>query len=112
MSISPLFLTLLTHFTVFFTEDDGEAVTRVPSFFTLKELLIFIGIFFDNRGSNVRGWICFAPNNAISIASMYDTSLSNFAFFTIFGSAVIRPSTSLINQISSAFTQVPIIVAE
>ena len=43
------------HGNVFFTEDDGEAVTRVPSFFTLKELLIFIGIFFDKRGSNVRG---------------------------------------------------------
>ena len=65
-----------------------------------------------SRGSNVRGCICFAPNRAISIASTYDTSLSNFAFLTIFGSAVISPSTSLINQISSALIQEPIIVAE
>ncbi len=70
ISISPLFRTLLTHFTVFFTDEEGEAVTRVPSFFTLNELLIFIGIFFVNRGSNVLGCICFAPKRAISIASM------------------------------------------
>ena len=53
-----------------------------------------------------------APNKAISIASVYETSLSNFAFLTIFGSAVISPSTSLINQISSALIQEPMIVAE
>jgi len=31
--------------------------------------LILIGIFLDSNGSKVRGWICFAPNSDISIAS-------------------------------------------
>ena len=61
---------LLTHFIVFFTDVEGDAVTKVPSLLILNEFLIFIGIFFANKGSNVLGWICLAPNKAISIASV------------------------------------------
>ena len=70
ISINPLLRILLTHFTVFFTEAEGDAVTKVPSLLVLNEFLIFIGIFLANRGSNVLGWICLAPNKAISIASV------------------------------------------
>ena len=54
-SIRPLLRITLTHFTVFFVAALGDADTSVPSFFRLKVFLILIGIFFDNRGSNVRG---------------------------------------------------------
>ena len=37
------------------TDAEGDAVTKVPSLLILNEFLIFIGIFFANKGSNVLG---------------------------------------------------------
>ena len=110
-SIRPIFRIAATHFTVFLVFADGEAVTSVPLLLFLKLLRIRIGIFLANNGSKVLGWICLAPNCAISIASVYETSFKSFEFFTSFGSAVIKPSTSLINQTSSALIEDAIIVA-
>jgi len=69
-----MFRSAETHLTVFLVAVECDEVTYVPSFFTSNVLLTRMGFFFDSNGSKVIGWICFAPNCAISIASEYETS--------------------------------------
>ena len=54
-SIKPIFLIAETHLTVFLVAAEGVGVTIVPLFFTSNVLLILIGIFLWNKGSNVLG---------------------------------------------------------
>ena len=77
----------------------------------VEELRTRMGMPLPRSGSNVRGCICFAPNMAISMASMYETVGRTRAPGTIDGSAVKRPSTSLISHISPAPMHAPTVVA-
>ena len=62
-------------------------------------------------GIIVGGYITFAPKKESSIASVYDNSGKENAFFTILGSAVIIPFTSVQISISLALRADPNIAA-
>src|SRR5262245_4667439 len=90
----------------------GLLTTNVPSSSIFIKFLILIGMLDSMTGSNALGCIYLAPNSAISNASAYVASRITRASLTIFGSAVINPSTSLHNHTSSAPEPAAIMVAE
>ena len=54
-SIKPMFRSAETHLTVFLIAIEGVSLTSLQAYFTSNVLLIRMGIFLDNNGSNVLG---------------------------------------------------------
>ncbi len=87
------------------------AVIDVPCNLGRFELRMSTGILSSIAGRRVLGCNTFAPKYASSDASWNDISRTRNAFFTMFGSAVRMPSTSVQISINYAFSTAPTIEA-